>query len=143
MAMRDMSERQVREFLLEGTRTGKLATVREDGRPHVVPIWFILRDGHIVFNTSETSVKARNLSRDPRAALSVDDQTPPYTFVTVEGTASLSADDPDLEQIATEIGARYMGPDRAEEFGQRNAVPGELVVRLSMDKVISAEDVSD
>lgn len=143
MAMREMSDRRVREFLLEGTRTGKLATVREDGRPHVVPIWFILRDGHTVFNTSDTSVKATNLARDSRAALSVDDQTPPYSFVTVEGTATLSADDPDLEEIATEIGARYMGSERAEEFGKRNAAPGELVVRLSMNKVISAEHVAD
>lgn len=143
MPMREMPENRVREFLLEGTRTGKLATVREDGGPHVVPIWFILREGRIVFNTSETSVKARNLGRDPRAALSVDDQAPPYSFVTVEGTVSLTADDPDLKDIATEIGGRYMGSDRAEEFGERNAAPGELVARLSMDKVISAEDVAD
>lgn len=143
MAMREMSERRAREFLLEGTRTGKLATVSADGSPHVVPIWFTLRDGQIVFNTSEASVKAMNLARDPRVALSVDDQTPPYSFVTVEGTASLSANDRDLKEIATEIGGRYMGSERAEEFGERNAAPGELVVRVSMDNIISAEHVAD
>ncbi len=138
-----MTSEEIRRFLVSGTRTGKLATVRADGRPHVVPIWFTLRDDEIVFNTQTSSVKAENMRREPRVAITVDDQTPPYSFVTVEGLATLADADPDLVKIATEIGGRYMGADRAEEYGARNGVPGELVVRVTLDKVISAADVAE
>ncbi|MGI9607039.1 MAG: PPOX class F420-dependent oxidoreductase [Acidimicrobiales bacterium] len=138
-----MSPAEVTEFLMTGTRTGKLATVRADGRPHVAPIWFVLKDGHIVFNTHEESVKGRNLAREGRAALSVDDPHPPYSFVMIEGSVSLTADAPDLVAIAGEIGGRYMGAENAEAYGRRNGVPGEYVVRLSMDKVVSAKDLAD
>jgi PPOX class probable F420-dependent enzyme len=141
--MRDMTPAEIETFLLTGTRTGKLATVRGDGRPHVVPIWFTLRDDHLVFNTHSSSVKAKNMRHEPRVAVTVDDQAPPYSFVTVEGLATLTEADPDLVDIATDIGGRYMGADRAEEYGSRNGVPGELVVRVSKDRVISALDVSD
>lgn len=143
MPMRDMSREEAHAFLMAGTRTGHLATLRSDGRPHVVPIWFVLRDGLVVFNTSGESVKAANMRHEPMVAMSVDDPTPPYSFVTIEGTVTLTADDPELLEIATEIGRRYMGPGLAREFGERNAAPGELVVRLSMDTVISGRDVAD
>lgn len=140
--MRDMTFEETKAFLLSGTRTGKLATVRDDGRPHVVPVWFTLRDDHLVFNTHSSSVKAENMRRDPRVAVTVDDQAPPFSFVTIEGVATLTDTDPELLEIATDIGGRYMGADRAGEYGARNGVPGELVVRVSMDKVISAIDVA-
>ena len=140
--MRAMRPDEIRDFLLSGNRTGKLATVRADGRPHVVPIWFTLRDDHVVFNTHESSVKATNMRREPRVAIAVDDQAPPYSFVTIEGIATLGEDDPQLVEIATEIGGRYMGVDRAEEYGARNGVRGELVVRGPMSKVISARGVA-
>ena len=141
--MRDMSPEEVRTFLTSGTKTGKLATVRADGRPHVVPIWFTVRDDRLVFNTHTSTVKAANMRREPRVAISVDVQQPPYSFVTIEGTAALSENDPELLQIATDIGGRYMGDARAVEYGTRNGVPGELVVRVSIDKVIAARDVAN
>ena len=137
-----MSQAEAVAFLGEGTRTGKLATVRSDGRPHVVPVWFVIDDGDIVFNTWHTSVKARNLRREGRAAMSVDLERPPYAFVLVEGRVDLREGDPRLLELATRIGGRYMGADRAEEFGRRNGVEGELVVRLSMDRIVARHDVS-
>lgn len=92
----------------------------------------MLREDQLVFNTHMTSVKARNMRHEPKVAISVDGQAPPYSFVTIEGLASLGENDPELFRIATEIGGRDMGADRAEEFGARNGVPGELVVRVSM-----------
>ena len=68
---------------------------------------------------------------------------PPYSFVQVQGTATAIEDAQDLLDIATRIGARYMGTHRAEEFGRRNAVPGELVVRVRPTKVISAFNIAD
>jgi PPOX class probable F420-dependent enzyme len=126
----------------EGTRTGKLATTRHDGRPHVVPIWFVLDGDDFVFNTGEHSVKGRALARNGLAALCVDEERPPYAFVSVTGTVSIITDTDELLRWATAIGGRYMGADRAEEFGRRNAVPGELLVRLHADHVFAQHDVA-
>ena len=86
-----------------------------------------------MFNTAADTVKGRNLARDPRLALCVDDDTPPFTFVVIEGTATLEEDPDVLRHWATVIGGRYMGDDQAEAYGARNGVPGELVVRLRPD----------
>lgn len=137
-----MSREEALEFLSEGTRTGKVATVRQDGRPHVVPIWFIVDGDDLVFTTWHRSVKALNLTRNSWAALVADLEEPPYAHVTVEGRVSISDDPDELEEYATRIGARYMGEDRAEEFGARNAVPGEVVVRLHIDKIMAKDDMA-
>jgi PPOX class probable F420-dependent enzyme len=141
--MPPMSAEHAREFLGHGTRTGKLASTRADGSPHLTPVWFVLDGDDLVFTTSTKSVKGRTLRRDPRAAMCVDDDGPPYSFVIVEGSVELSEDPDALLEWATRIGARYMGADRAEEFGRRNGVPGELLVRLTPTKVIGVDRVSD
>jgi PPOX class probable F420-dependent enzyme len=130
-------------FISEGTRTGKLGYTASDGRPLVAPIWFVVDDGALAFNTGETTAKGRALARDPRAVICVDDQRPPYSFVQIQGTVSISEDPVDVLDVATRTGARYMGADRAEEFGRRNSAPGELAVRLRPTKVLKAFDVAE
>ncbi|MFD5317469.1 PPOX class F420-dependent oxidoreductase [Streptomyces sp. NPDC127098] len=138
-----MTEPEWRAFLSTGTRTAKLATVRADGSPHVAPVWFVLDGDDLVLTTGAGSVKGRNLARDGRVALCVDDDEPPFGFVVVHGRATLSEDQADLLTWATRIGGRYMGEDRAERFGQRNAVPGELLVRVRIEKVVGYAAVAD
>jgi PPOX class probable F420-dependent enzyme len=138
-----MSREEWRAFLSEGTRTGKLATIRPDGRPHVAPVWFVLDGDDLIFNTGVTSVKGRSLRVDPRAALCVDDERPPFSHVIVEGRVTISEELPALRESATRIAARYIGADRAEEYGARNGVPGELLVRLVPDRVIARADIAD
>ncbi|MEU8522765.1 PPOX class F420-dependent oxidoreductase [Streptomyces sp. NBC_01216] len=133
MAM--MTEDQWRAFVSAGTRTGKLATVRADGGPHVVPVWFVLDGDDVVFTTGRNTVKGRSLARDGRVALCVDDERPPFAFVMLRGRAEISEDPEELRRWATRVGGRYMGEERAEEFGARNAVPGELLVRVRIEKV--------
>jgi PPOX class probable F420-dependent enzyme len=140
--MADLSDPDIRAFLSEGTRTGKVGWTAKDGRPLVAPIWFLVEDDAIVFTTNAATAKGRALARDPRAVLCVDLQEPPYAFVQVQGSVTLSEDPDELLRAATALGGRYMGADRAEEFGARNAVPGELVVRLHPSKVVSDLDVS-
>ncbi len=140
--MHDMSTEDAWTFLSEGTRTGKLATTRPDGRPHVAPIWFVVEDGALLFNTWHTSVKARNLAADSRASLVVDLQEPPYAYVMVEGDVEISDDLNEVRRVATVIGGRYMGEDKAEAYGARNGVEGELVVKLSVRKMIAKDDVA-
>jgi hypothetical protein len=138
-----MTHEEAIEFLAAGTRTGKLATVRANGAPHVTPIWFVVDGDDLLFNTWHTSAKAKHLARDPRASLVVDLEEPPYAYVLVEGSVTISRDLDEIVHYATRIGARYMGTDRAEEFGARNGVEGELLVRLHMDRLIAFDDVSN
>jgi PPOX class probable F420-dependent enzyme len=142
--MRKMSEEECRAFLGEGTRTGKLATVRRDGRPHVVPVWFVLdEEGRLVFTTGKTSVKGRSLARDPRVCICVDEERPPYSYVRVDGVAEVSEDPGALREWATRIAERYMGPELADRYGRRNAVPGELLVRVTPTSVVALAGVAD
>lgn len=138
-----MSETEWKEFVAAGTRTGKLATTRVDGHPHVVPIWFLLDGDDLVFNTGAETLKGRSLARTGWASLCVDDQEPPFSFVTVSGPVSLSSDLDESLPWAVRIAARYMGEARAEEFGRRNAAPGELLVRLSAANVFALSRVTE
>jgi PPOX class probable F420-dependent enzyme len=140
-----MHDDEVRAFLTAlPARPAILATVRADGRPHVAPVWYAVDDdGTMVFNTGATTVKGRNLRRTGWAAMSVDDDAAPFSFVTVEGPVAISDDLADVRHWAGVIGGRYMGDHRTDEYGERNGVPGELVVRLRPEKVVSAADVAD
>jgi PPOX class probable F420-dependent enzyme len=140
-----MTDEQVHTFLTAvPPHTGKLATVRDDGRPHVAPIWYdVDDDGALVFNTGERTVKGRNLIRDGRVALCVDDERPPFSFVSIEGTVEIIRDLAQVRQWATHIAGRYMGAERAGEYGERNGVEGELLIRLLPLAVHSAADLAD
>lgn len=141
--MREMSEREWRGFITQDAHTGKLATVREDGRPHVVPIWFLLDDSGLFFTTWHTTVKAKDIERDPRVAICIDDENFPFSFVTIEGEAEILKPTPEeFFDMATEIARRYVGDDQAEAYGRRNAVHGELLIRVKPAKVISASNVA-
>ena len=142
--MQTMTMPEARAFLLHGTRTGKLATTRADGRPHLAPIWFVLDDDDtVVFTTGADTVKGKTLRRDPRAAMVVDDENPPFAYVMVEGVCELIDDVDATLPWAIRIGGRYMGADVAEAFGRRNAVPGELLVRLRPTTFIGRSHISD
>lgn len=138
---------KVIEFLSAGTRTGMLGYLAADGRPLVAPVWFVVDVGEggaeLAFNTGRDTSKGRALARDPRVVICVDDPHPPYSFVQVQGVATVSEDAQDVLDIATRTGRRYMGADRADEFGRRNAVPGELVVRVRPTKVNAGFDISN
>ncbi len=132
----------VRAFLEAGTRTGKLAFLSASGRALVTPIWFILDGDEIIFNTARTTAKGRAILRDPRVTMVVDLEEMPYGFVRVQGEATVSEDPDELLDSATRIAARYVGQDRAEEFGRRNGVSGELLVRIRPTKVTAALNIS-
>ncbi|MFE9325292.1 PPOX class F420-dependent oxidoreductase [Nocardia sp. NPDC052278] len=140
--MASLSDPKVRDFLTHAKRTGKVAFVAADGRPVVSPVWFVLEGDELVFNTGKTSAKGKAFARDPRIAVVVDLEEAPYSSIQIQGTVTLSEDPDELLRTATEIGGRYMGADRAEEFGKRNGVPGELVVRVHPSKVIAHFDAT-
>ncbi len=140
---RRMSKNEVRGFLTEGTRTGKLATVRTDGSPHVVPIWFVLDGDDLIFTTAADTVKGRALRRDGRAAICVDMERSPFAYVMVAGEVEISEDLDEMFVWATRIAARYEGSEHAAEFGRRNAVAGELLVRLRPARIVAIDYVDE
>lgn len=135
-----MTDAQWRAFVSEGTRTGKVATA---GPPHVVPVWFVLDGDDAVFTTGKETVKGRRLARDNRAAMCVDDEHPPFSFAMLRGRATLSEDLDDMRHWAIRIGVRYMGEEAGAAFGARNAVPGEMLVRLRVEHVTAFADLTD
>ena len=145
-----MSKAEVRKFLSNGTFTGKLATVKNDGSSHVVPIWFVLdygkiRDkiGNIYFTTGSSSIKAKNIQRDNRVSLCVDDQTPLFSFVLIRGIAKIL---PYRKRVilkwAIRIAERYMGKKKANTYGERNSGDGEVLVQIKPTKVIAEKDTA-
>ncbi len=133
-----------REFVLaRPARTAKLAVVRADGAPHVAPVWVDLDGDTVVFMTSADTIKGKAILRDPRVSLCWDDERPPFRFVTAAGTATLSTDPDELLRWGTRIGGRYMGEARAEEYGRRNAVPPEMVVRVTPTRIVAKVDVAN
>ncbi len=144
MAYRDAPPGAWRAFVDElPARTAKLAVVRADGSPHVAPVWVDLDGDDVVFMTSADTIKGKAILRDPRVSLCWDDERPPFSFVTIAGHATTSTDPDALARWARRIASRYMGPDLAEAYGRRNAVPPEMVVRVRPDHVVAKVDVAD
>jgi PPOX class probable F420-dependent enzyme len=148
--MTEMSKVEIGRFLMKGTFTGKLATVKEDGSSHVVPIWFVLekkksrdRVGNIIFTTGSTSVKANNIQRDNRISICIDDQIPPFSFVTILGTARIYPyKQKEVLKWATEIAERYMGKSNSEAYGRRNSEEGLVLVRIKPTRIIAEKDIT-
>ena len=155
--MAEMSKKEIRKFLMQGTFTGKLSTVKKDGSSHIVPIWFVLdggkkkksatgrraKDDDIIFTTNGTSVKAKNIQHDNRVSICVDDQTPPFSFVVVYGTAKIHRyKQHELFIFASKIAQRYVGKENAELYGRRNSTEGEVLVRIKPTRIIAEKDIA-
>jgi PPOX class probable F420-dependent enzyme len=142
--MRRLDDDEIRAFLTAGTRTGKLAVTRLDGSPMVVPIWFVVDDdGSLLFTTWGDGIKAKSIRRDGRVSLCVDEEQPPYAYVRVDGATTVSQDPEELRRWAIRIAGRYMGAERADEFGRRNGVPGELLVRITPTRTVAQAGIAD
>lgn len=147
-----MSKGEIARFVMQDTLTGKLATVRIDGSSHVVPIWFVLdnenskrrrRIGDIIFTTDSTSAKANNLRRDNRVSICIDDQTRPFSFITIFGTAKIHTyKQKEVLKWATKIAERYMGKKNAEAYGRRNSGEGAVLVRIKPTRIIAEKDIA-
>jgi PPOX class probable F420-dependent enzyme len=148
--MAEMSKAEIAKFLMQGTFTGKLATVKKDGSSHVVPIWFVLDNennrhkvGNIIFTTGESSTKANNIRQDNRVSICVDDQVPPFSFVTIFGIAKIYPyKQKEVLKWATKIAERYMGKSNAEACGRRNSEEGSIIVRIKPTKIIGENKIA-
>jgi PPOX class probable F420-dependent enzyme len=140
--MERMTKEECMQFLRGPVRTGKLAMVRKDGRPLVVPVWYDLEGETVVFMTAQESIKARSMRRDPRVSLCVDDEVTPFAYVELEGTVVMSDDADQVLYWATRIGGRYMGRELAETYGKINSGAGVLVVHVTPTNMHGYKDIT-
>ena len=114
--------------LLARPNFAHLATLMPDGSPNTTPVWIGVRDDRILIGTGESSLKVRNLRRDPRLALSVVDFHNPYEEVQIRGRVVEFRDDSKFE-IMDEISRKYIG----KEFPFRNPV-GRVALLIEIEK---------
>ena len=100
----DLTPSEALAWVFARPRTAKLGVVTKSGAPLVAPIW-VARDGDtLVFNTGADTAKGRALARDPRVSLCFDDETPPFAFVIVNGTAEIIEEPSEVRRWAAIIG---------------------------------------
>jgi PPOX class probable F420-dependent enzyme len=136
-----MTTEQRRDFLTAGTRSAVLATTRADGRPHAVPVWYAMDGDDLLVNTGADTVKGRDLARDPRVAVVVHDDRPPYAFVMVEGVAELISDPEALKAGSAVIGRHYLDAEAAAAWVEYAASPGKVLVRVRPTNVVAIDRV--
>jgi PPOX class probable F420-dependent enzyme len=110
-----------------------VATASPAGVPHAMPIWYLWRDGKVLFHTGAESKKMRNLRRNGRISVVVDSKVAPYKVAVIEGSAAELAGDPAL---AREIAIRYLGEQMGARYAERSGEPGTLVA-VTPKRVIS------
>ena len=97
----------------------------------------------VVFNTVPHPRRGGPSGAIRAVSLLVDDEQPPFAYVKLTGSVTVSEDLDELRHWATRIGGRYMGTSRAEEFGARNGVAGELLVRLHAARIDGLRGIAD
>jgi PPOX class probable F420-dependent enzyme len=135
--MTTMTVNEWRSFVTVGTRLAHIAVTRPDGRPHVTPVCFVLDGDELAFALSPGSVKGKTLARDRRIAICVSDERQPYSFVTIEGEAQVSAEPDQIKHIAAGIANRYYPSQPAEEFAESFVQAGFTAVRIRITNVIA------
>ena len=94
------------ERFLRGRHVAVLTTINPDGTPLQTPVWYIAEDERIYIRTNSCSTKVRNIRRDARVNLCVQEERPPYKGVTVRGTAVVEGDRPNL---SAKMARHYLG----------------------------------
>ena len=146
-------------FLNQGTFTAKLATVKEDGSPHVVPIWFVLdAENNLIFGTEAGSVKGKNISRDPRVSICIDNQEFPYSFVTIFGIVekfreyhessgvedkNITEESKDFIRWMRKISERYVGSEKSDRYAKRNTTEEAILYRVRPLHIASEKVIAD
>jgi PPOX class probable F420-dependent enzyme len=114
------------EKLLNDKNLAFVATLMKDGSPQITPTWIDLVGDIIIVNTAEGRIKQRNVSRDPRVAISIVDQNNPYNMVTIRGKV-IEQTTLDADKHADKMAKKYLGVDKYPF-----AMPGEKRILLKI-----------
>ena len=110
-----------------------VATSGPTGKPHAMPVWYLWRDGKVLFHTGADSKKMRNLRKNDRISVVVDSKTAPYKVAIIEGTARQL---PGVKALGREIAIHYLGENMGAAYAARSEEVGALV-EVTPTKVIS------
>lgn len=127
-----------RERYLADVHVGVIAVERPDRAPLAVPIWYGYRPGgEVLLWTEAESIKHKLIRDAGRFAITVQDEQPPYKYVTAEGdvTGIGPADDAQVRAIAV----RYLGDEAGGQFADENLTPTSVVIRMRPQRWLSTD----
>jgi PPOX class probable F420-dependent enzyme len=117
--MPKLTERETIDFMAERGHLARIATVRADGAPSVVPVWFIFENGKVLITPRKHSAFLANLQREPRVAISIDEDAGLYRKVLFEGRAELLykvGEDRKWDDVYRRIACRYIDEASADYY---------------------------
>lgn len=125
-----------REAFLADVHVGILAIARRDKGPLALPIWYLYRNGEVTIGMDGGSLKARLLRAAGRATLTVQTETPPYRYVSVEGPVVVAAKQRDDLEMAT----RYLGHELGQWYVETNpSSERSVVATLTPERWITSD----
>ncbi|HJY15679.1 MAG TPA: PPOX class F420-dependent oxidoreductase [Nitrososphaeraceae archaeon] len=128
---RKLSEPHIRG-LFESKNFAFLSSLMKDGSPHVTPTWVDIENGNILVNTAVGRVKHRNISRDPRVALSIIDQNNQYEMVTVRGKVTEQITGETAEKHIDKLSKKYIGLDK---YPRRSKGEQRVILKIKPEKI--------
>ncbi len=135
MAGTDMTTEE-REAFLADLHVGILSIQRDGKGPLAVPIWYQYDDGVVMIWMSGDSVKAKLLRRHGRATMTVQNETPPYRYVMVEGPVTVATADRDILAVAI----RYLGEEMGREYAAQNPpTDASVIARLTPERWLTTD----
>jgi PPOX class probable F420-dependent enzyme len=119
------------EELLKAKNFAQVATLRGDGSVHVAPVWVDVQDGRAVLNTAEGRVWPRNLERDRRVTLTIQNMENPYEYVTIRGRVAERTTQGADEHIDA-MAKKYLGQ---ESYPYRQPGEQRVIIRVEPEHV--------
>jgi len=117
--------------LLEGKNFAFVASLMKDGSPHITPVWIDYDGESILINTAEGRTKHKNVTRDPRIAISIIEQNNPYNMVSIRGTV-IEQTNKGADEHTDKLAKRYLGVDK---YPFRTPAEKRIILKVKPDKV--------
>lgn len=127
-----------REQYLAGLHVGVIAVERSDRAPLSVPIWYGYEPGgEVLLWTEQESIKHKLISAAGRFAITVQDEQPPYKYVTAEG--DVTGVEPAEDAVVRAIAVRYFGEDAGNQFTDENLTSTSVIIRMRPQRWLSTD----
>ncbi|UCH69879.1 MAG: PPOX class F420-dependent oxidoreductase, partial [Candidatus Bathyarchaeota archaeon] len=134
-----MSAQEIEDFLSDG-HTARIATVKPNNSPHVTPVWYLWEKNQLWMTIPKDSVKARNIRRNNKVAVTIDTDKPPIKAVIIEGTATIEELTKETERkIDRRMAAKYVKPEYLDEYIEWSDAQGieYIYIRIRPEKIIT------
>ena len=128
---------------LAGPHVAHFASIRQDGTPHISPVWYRWEDGKVTVVSGDSAVKTRNVRQNPKVAISVATDEWPYQYVILEGDATV--ENANLRDTVRSIFSRYEGTERGAQDADELTRSDQRLVAIIIDvnRVMSWKGVDE